>query len=64
MNVYFFPIACNCDPIGIVDTGLCADDGQCNCKLNVESLGCSQCSDGYWNLTESNVEGCQGMVNP
>ena len=55
--------ACNCNPSGIVDSGLCDDNGQCNCKVNVGqgTRDCSQCRDGYWNLTESNPDGCQGV---
>lgn len=36
--------------------------GQCNCKANVDpnSAQCSQCADGFWNLTSSNPLGCQG----
>ena len=43
--------------------GLCDSSGQCNCKANVDdnTLSCSQCQDGYWNLTEDNPVGCQGM---
>jgi hypothetical protein len=46
-----------------VDDGLCDSSGQCNCKVNVDgtSLRCGQCRDGYWNLTEHNPDGCQGM---
>ena len=46
-----------------MDDGLCDSSGQCNCKTNVDdmSLSCSQCRDGYWNLTEHNPDGCQGM---
>ena len=45
-----------------MDNGLCDSSGQCNCKANVDdtSLSCSQCQDGYWNLTEHNPDGCQG----
>ena len=56
--------ACSCSPLGIMDSGLCDNNGQCNCKVNVgqEVRDCTQCRDGYWNLTESNPEGCEGMT--
>lgn len=56
-------VACDCSVAGSVDNRLCDSSGQCNCKANVDdtSLSCSQCQDGYWNLTEHNPDGCQGM---
>ena len=56
-------IVCECDPAGIIDSGLCDDEGQCNCKTNVDSasLKCSVCEDGFWNLTAENPLGCEGM---
>jgi len=53
--------ACDCNPAGINDSGLCSPMGQCNCKANVDpnSAQCSQCADGFWNLTSSNPLGCQ-----
>lgn len=54
--------ACDCDAAGISDSGGCSDEGQCNCKANVAGMTCSQCRDGYWNLTGDNDLGCQGKM--
>ena len=56
-----FPSAdCGCDVAGITDNGECSETGQCNCKLNVTGLQCSECAQGYWNLSADNDNGCQG----
>ena len=34
-------------------------DGKCLCKDLVVSETCSKCSEGYWNLTQANPQGCQ-----
>ena len=62
--MHFFLIACDCSQAGIVDDGLCDGRGQCNCKANVDNttLSCGQCRDGYWNLTDNNPDGCQGIT--
>ena len=45
------------------DSGLCNAPGQCNCKANVNpnSRQCTECADGFWNLTSGNPLGCQGV---
>lgn len=55
--------ACDCNPAGINDSGLCNTMGQCNCKANVNpnSRQCTECADGFWNLTSGNPLGCQGV---
>ena len=54
--------ACDCNPVGINNSGLCNARGQCNCKANVDpnSRQCTECADGFWNLTSGNPLGCQG----
>lgn len=61
--------ACDCDPSGSVEEGICdsrtdpANDlvsGRCHCKTNVEGRRCDTCKNGYWNFTDSNPDGCQG----
>ena len=34
--------------------------GQCSCKTNVVNSFCSSCAVGFYNLTETNPDGCQG----
>ena len=59
--------ACDCDPAGSIGGGECetvasTDSsliGRCLCKSNAEGTRCDQCRDGYWNMLESNQEGCQ-----
>lgn len=53
-------LACNCNEAGTIDNGVCDSNGICNCKPNVVSSKCSNCADGYWNLSLSNSDGCQG----
>ncbi len=40
---------------------VCDSQGRCSCKRNVDSdyLKCTHCLDGYWNLTQSNLNGCE-----
>ena len=61
-------LACDCDPSGSTGFGECetyADPidgtvaGRCLCKRNVQGRRCDLCKDGFWNLQESNLNGCQ-----
>ena len=61
--------ACDCDPIGSEDDGLCDgytdkslgyESGLCHCKRNVDGVRCDHCKPGYWNLNENNPDGCEG----
>ncbi|ERL94756.1 hypothetical protein D910_12030, partial [Dendroctonus ponderosae] len=62
---------CDCDPHGSLDEGICDSitdtvnnlvAGSCHCKTNVEGRRCDQCKNGFWNFTESNVDGCQSCT--
>lgn len=61
-------VACDCDPFGSLDNGICdsiTDEtneklaGSCHCKKNVEGRRCDSCKSGYWNFTSENPDGCQ-----
>ncbi|XP_060030064.1 laminin subunit alpha-3 [Erinaceus europaeus] len=43
-----------CDPAGTLDSSL----GYCQCKLRVESPTCHVCKPLYWNLANTNPNGC------
>ncbi|NXO34725.1 LAMB2 protein, partial [Locustella ochotensis] len=60
--------ACDCDPEGSLDGGLCdsADDpargliaGQCRCKEHVAGPRCDRCKLGFFGLSRDNPQGCQ-----
>ncbi|NXM69164.1 LAMB2 protein, partial [Serilophus lunatus] len=60
--------ACDCDPEGSRDGGLCdgADDpargliaGQCRCKEHVAGPRCDRCKPGFFGLSTENPRGCQ-----
>ncbi|XP_029814187.1 laminin subunit beta-2-like, partial [Manacus vitellinus] len=60
--------ACDCDPEGSLDGGLCdgADDpargliaGQCRCKEHVAGPRCDRCKPGFFSLSTENPQGCQ-----
>lgn len=62
-------IACDCDPSGSLDDGICdsktdlangLESGRCHCKINVEGRRCDSCKNGFWSFSESNPDGCQG----
>jgi len=64
----FVIIACDCDPRGSLDAGICdsrsneeneLEAGRCHCKLFVVGRRCDQCENGYWNLEEDNPDGCE-----
>ena len=61
-------VECSCDAAGVASESLdCAhgdrldggDSGQCECKIFASGRTCSECSDGFFNLSVSNPEGCQ-----
>uniref|UniRef100_A0A670Z4W1 Laminin subunit beta-1 n=1 Tax=Pseudonaja textilis TaxID=8673 RepID=A0A670Z4W1_PSETE len=60
--------ACDCDPDGTLDGGVCDthDDpmlgliaGQCRCKAHVEGARCDKCKSGFFGLSAENPQGCQ-----
>ncbi|NXD47375.1 LAMB2 protein, partial [Corvus moneduloides] len=60
--------ACDCDPEGSLDGGLCdsADDpargliaGQCRCKEHVAGPRCDRCKPGFFGLSTNNPQGCR-----
>ena len=64
--------ACDCEPDGTVDGGICdgyTDEveetvaGQCHCKENVGGIRCDRCKNGYWNFKLENELGCQGKFD-
>lgn len=69
MTVHVIHIsACNCDPNGSLDEGICdsisdvesgIEAGLCHCKPHVRGRQCDVCKEGYWNLQADNIEGCQ-----
>jgi hypothetical protein len=67
-NKLFYPTACDCDPRGSMDDGICdsvtdlengIDAGACHCKSNVKGRRCDNCKEGFWNFDEKTPEGCQ-----
>ena len=53
--------SCNCSAAGTQPSLLdkCnKNTGQCDCKLNVEGTNCDQCKQGFYNLLQSNPQGC------
>lgn len=65
---------CDCDPRGSSEEGFCdqitdatygQNAGRCHCKTNVNGHRCDSCKIGFWNLDETNPDGCQACVcNP
>ena len=60
-------IACDCDPAGSIGGGECETVtnggseliGRCLCKQNAGGTRCDKCKNGFWNMLESNENGCQ-----
>ncbi|XP_039210425.1 laminin subunit beta-4 isoform X1 [Crotalus tigris] len=61
-------IACDCDPEGALQNGLCQSHsdpvlgtiaGQCLCKPNVEGVHCGKCKPHYYGINGSDPLGCQ-----
>lgn len=65
---YVCPSACDCDPDGSQNGGMCDSHtdpslgmvgGQCRCKANVEGPRCDKCKTGFFGLSADNPQGCQ-----
>eukprot|EP00794_Sanderia_malayensis_P006149 gene6149-6855_t len=61
-------LPCDCDPSGSTGGGECETvtdpingtvAGGCICKRNVRGRRCDACKDGFYNLQETNLDGCQ-----
>ncbi|XP_071494248.1 laminin subunit alpha-1-like [Diadema antillarum] len=52
--------SCNCTLEGTIPSTVCNEtNGQCECKANVQGRSCDECKDTFYNLQESNGDGCQ-----
>lgn len=68
MFVVFLLPACDCDPDGSLNGGICDGHdepslgmvaGQCRCKDHVEGPRCDKCKSGFFGLSAENPRGCQ-----
>ena len=68
LMVFSVCAACDCDPVGALEGGVCDShtdpelgliSGQCRCKPNVRGLRCDDCKEGYYGLSISDPQGCQ-----
>ncbi|XP_069811529.1 usherin [Dendropsophus ebraccatus] len=52
---------CDCNQAGTVNRSQDCDElgGQCKCKVNVWGRRCDQCKDGFYNLQDTDPNGCQ-----
>lgn len=66
------PQACDCDPVGSLEGGVCDSHtdldlgmiaGQCRCKANVRGMRCDDCKEGYYGLSQNNPLGCECMYD-
>ncbi|OAF67093.1 hypothetical protein A3Q56_05169 [Intoshia linei] len=68
MSHQFACVPCDCHIIGSLYDGECDGEtnkelnsiaGKCHCKTNVTGHKCDMCKDGFWNLSQDNINGCE-----
>ncbi|XP_065918231.1 laminin subunit beta-1-like isoform X1 [Dysidea avara] len=56
-------IDCGCFLPGVSNPMICdSSTGVCSCKSNIDTTSntiCDTCMDGFWNISDSNPDGCQ-----
>ncbi|XP_067933249.1 laminin-like protein lam-2 [Watersipora subatra] len=50
---------CYCDSVGSVNQLCDSLTGQCECRNNVETTSCAECTPGYWNFSSQGCSQCQ-----